>query len=254
MSCSSQVKNKEVQMKTVLKKFIKKVPPIRKIVKTFDNQKVRDEFVERELEKIPDGKILLDAGCGSQRYRKYCTHLVYKAQDFGQFTVDETPSLTAFKNEYQYGEIDYMGNIWNIDERDEAFDVILCTEVFEHIAYPVETIKEFSRVLKKGGKLILTAPLSCMRHMDPYYFYSGFSDRWYEEVLPKNGLTINKICAEGDYYSWMRAEVGRNLSLGNFWEAMVLFPSFVYFSLKNKTSESAASLCEGYYVVAIKEG
>jgi len=235
-----------------VKKIIKKFPPIGKIVKTFDNQAARDEFVITELKKIPAGKILLDAGCGSQRYRKYCGHLIYKTQDFGQFKVDKTPSLTAIKDEYIYGEIDYKGNIWDIDENNEVFDVILCTEVFEHIAYPIETIKEFSRVLKKGGKLILTAPFNCMRHMDPYYFYSGFSNRWYEEVLPKNGFKIDKINADGDYYSWMRAEVGRSIVLGNFFESMVLFPSFVYFSFKNKTPESMATMCGGYHVVATK--
>jgi len=243
-----------MKMRSIFKRLLKKNSLVRNVVRTFDNQLARDKFVAGELEKIPEGKILLDAGCGSQRYKKYCAHLVYKTQDFGQFKVDETPSLTAVKNEYRYGEIDYKGNIWDVDEKSEAFDVILCTEVFEHIAYPIETIKEFSRLLKPGGKLILTAPSNCLRHMDPYYFNSGFSNRWYEKFLSEEGLKINKIEAEGDYYSWMRAEVGRSLTLGNWGESIFLFPAFVYFSLKNKTPESTASLCEGYYIVAIKEG
>ena len=42
-----------------------------------------------------------------------------------------------------------MGDIWDIKEKNNVFDAILCTEVFEHIPYPNETIKEFSRLLKK---------------------------------------------------------------------------------------------------------
>ena len=240
-------------MKSIIKSLLNKTPAIRRILKPLDNQKARDEFILNVLKKIPAGKVLLDAGCGSQMYREHCNHLVYKAQDFGQFEVDQTPSLSAFKEKYQYGKIDYIGNVWDVDEDNEVFDVILCTEVFEHIAYPIETIKEFSRLLKTGGKLILTAPSNCLRHMDPYYFYSGFSNRWYEEILLKNGFKIDIINSDGDYYSWMRTEVGRTIMSVNLFAAIVLFPSFVYFSLKNKTPESVATLCGGYHNLATKE-
>jgi SAM-dependent methyltransferase len=243
-------------MKTKIKRAFKivmsKVPLLKEVVRTIDNQEFRDEFVVAAIKAIPSGKVLLDAGCGSQRYRKYCGQLVYKAQDFGQFTVDEMPSLSGFKEQYQYGKIDYRGNIWEIDEEDGVFDVILCTEVFEHIAYPIETIKEFSRLLKKGGKLILTAPSNCLRHMDPYYFYSGFSNRWYQEILSKFGFKIERLEQAGDYYSWMRGESAKTMIKAGMLAAILLFPSFMYYSLKKRTAESLATLCEGYHIIAIK--
>ena len=52
--------------------------------------------------------------------------------------------------DYVYGLLDYVGDIWNIDAPDGEFDCILCTEVFEHIPYPIETLNEFSRLLKNG--------------------------------------------------------------------------------------------------------
>jgi len=75
-----------------------------------------------------------------------------------------------------------------VGEKDGFFDAILCTEVFEHIPFPIETTKEFARLLKPGGKLILTAPANCLRHMDPYFFYSGFSDRFFEKILGDAGF------------------------------------------------------------------
>ena len=140
------------------------------ILNYFDSQKIRDKFIKNELSKLPNGSLLLDAGCGSQPYKEDCNHLKYLAQDFGQYKSDERVSFTdgaGGGSGYKYGKIDYLGDIWKIDERDGFFDVILCTEVFEHIPYPVETIKEFSRLLKKNGLLILTAPSNCLRHMDP---------------------------------------------------------------------------------------
>ena len=54
----------------------------------FDNQIARSRFVSQELSKIGDGGKILDAGAGSQQYRKDCAHLQYYAQDFGKVTVD----------------------------------------------------------------------------------------------------------------------------------------------------------------------
>ncbi len=48
----------------------------------------------------------------------------------------------------------------NIKEADESFDVVTCFDMVEHV--PQETakkvIRELTRILKKGGKLILTTP------------------------------------------------------------------------------------------------
>ena len=87
---------------------------------------------------------ILDAGCGSQRYRQYCDHLNYSAQDFGQYTIDKKKMLGSPESSYSYGELDYIGNIWEIEESDETFDIILCTSVFEHIPYPIETLTNFN--------------------------------------------------------------------------------------------------------------
>ncbi len=143
----------------------------------------RDIFISTRIKNIPGGLILMDAGCGSQRYRELCAHLQYRGQDFGAYVVDDKAVIGSSgvggTSGYVYGDLYYKGDIWNIQESDGALDVILCTEVFEHIPFPIETINEFSRLLKIGGELILTAPSNCLRHMDPYFYYSGFSDRWY---------------------------------------------------------------------------
>jgi SAM-dependent methyltransferase len=239
-----------------LKKIIRKFPFVASFLKNLNNQFSREAFIKGELEKIPRGKMLLDAGCGSQRYRKYCSHLLYRGQDFGKFKVDEKKMLgggeSSVVGDYEYGELDYTGNIWSIDEKDGHFDAILCTEVFEHIPYPIETLIEFSRLLKKDGRLILTAPSNCLRHMDPYFFYSGFSDRWFEKFLNSNGLKLESIYPVGDYYSWLAVEMARTAATHSIFAKFLLAPAFFYFYCKKQTSVSVSTLCMGYHVVAVK--
>ena len=236
-----------------MKKILKKIPYVQNFLSNLDTTYIRDEFVKNKLENLAPNLSILDAGCGTQKYKKYCQHLIYKAQDFGAYKKDFNKyNFNEEEIEFQYGELDYIGDIWDIKEVDEKFDVILCTEVFEHIPYPIKTIKEFQRLLKKGGKLILTAPGNSLRHMDPYFFYPGFSDRFYERILSENNFEINEIISVGGYYGWMKVETARTMILGNYITKIFLFPALIYFHLKNENKNSKNALSQGYHLIATK--
>lgn len=244
----------------MLKKIFKKLPILNSWLWKLDNTNDRIEFVNHELASLPKGSSILDAGCGSQMFKSACSHLIYKSQDFGQYVTDDKEMMGGQNKEisgevkpaYKYGDLDYVCDIWDIDEKDKTFDSILCTEVFEHIPYPIETVREFSRLLKKKGKLILTAPSNCLRHMDPYFFYSGFSDRWYEKILTDYGFKILSIEPVGDYYRWLGVEMVRTAMAHSFLAKIILFPSFLYYFSKKPTKLSVDTLCMGYYIVAEK--
>lgn len=242
-----------------MKKLIKKIPMFKKIEEKLDNLNERKAWIKQQLENLPEGSLILDAGCGSQQFRKYCNHLEYRGQDFGQYIRDDKKMLgskTRSKEsdmKYEYGELNYVGDIWNIREADSTFDAILCTEVFEHIPYPIKTVEEFARLLKPGGKLILTAPSACLRHMDPYFFYSGFSDRWYEKILSENSFIIEELTTVGDYYSWLAVEMARTAMTHNLFAKILLLPAFLYYYSKKKNDTSVSTLCMGYHVCATKK-
>jgi SAM-dependent methyltransferase len=238
-----------------LKKIIKDIQFFKNLSQNLDNEYQRDDFVINQLQKLNKDSLILDAGCGSQRYRKYCSHLKYYAQDFGLYTADLKKMIGSEgggKEIYKYGKLDYVGDIWDINEKESTFDTILCTEVFEHIPHPIKTLKEFNRLLRKGGQLILTAPSNCLRHMDPYFFYTGFSDRWYEKFLKENGFKIKSITAIGDYYSWLAVEMYRTAKSHSIFAKLALVPAFLFFYNKNKSKTSIDTLCMGYHIVAEK--
>ncbi len=88
--------------------------------------------------------------------------------------------------------------------------------------------------------------------MDPYFFYSGFSDRWYEKFLQDNGFEIKVISPVGDYYSWLSVEMARTGLTHSIVAKVLLFPAFIYFFHKKKTKVSTDTLCMGYHVLATK--
>ena len=50
--------------------------------------------------------------------------------------------------------IDFVSDLLNIPVPDKSYDVILCTEVIEHVPDPISAINEISRILKSGGDSI----------------------------------------------------------------------------------------------------
>jgi len=216
-------------------------------LKKANNTIVRDEMIQKKLRDIIKDQSILDAGCGSQKYKPHCKHLKYISQDFGEYKQAQKKSLSDnTTKDYNYGKIDIVGNVWDIKIDSGSIDNILCTEVFEHIPYPIESLKEFRRILKKDGKLILSFPASSIRHYDPYYFYSGFSDRWLEYMMKKNNFEITCLSQIGDYYSWMFEENFRSFSSANLFGKLFLIPALIYFLFKKPDKESMNSMNQGY--------
>lgn len=178
------------------------------LFKIKNNVEFRDKWVEEKLTSLKDGNKILDAGCGEQKYRKFCNHLIYKSQDFAQYD-GKGNGDGLHSGKWEYGKLDYTGNIWDINEADETFEAILCTEVIEHIPYPNETMKEFSRLLKSEGVIIITAPFASLPHMTPYYYYSGFYKQWYIDMAKENGMEVVEIIDNGNSCDFVAQELNR---------------------------------------------
>lgn len=64
-----------------------------------------------------------------------------------------------------------IGDAQALGIRDEAFAVVLCTEVLEHLPEPQRAIDEMFRVLEPGGELLLTTRFLFPLHDTPHDYF-----------------------------------------------------------------------------------
>jgi ubiquinone/menaquinone biosynthesis C-methylase UbiE len=159
----------------------------------------RHQWMAKMAKTIPAGSDVLDAGAGTGPYRNFFSHCNYKTQDFC-----ETPSTMG-----KYTPMDYVCDITNIPVPNGSFDVIICSEVLEHVPEPIKVIKEFSRILRQGGRLFLTAPLGCGIHQEPYIFYGGYTPFWYNKFLPEFGFENIQILPNCGFFKFYAQESRR---------------------------------------------
>jgi len=167
------------------------------------NQNDRDAWVRAKAATVEAGARVLDVGAGTCLYRDLFAHCDYKTHDFKKYTGVKHGHTT------EYGAIDYVSEIVNIPVEDNAFDVILCTEVLEHVPEPIEALREMARILRLGGRLFITAPLGSGLHQLPYHYYGGYTPEWYKYFLPKFGLNAVEISPNGGFFKLLAQECSR---------------------------------------------
>jgi SAM-dependent methyltransferase len=67
-------------------------------------------------------------------------------------------------------DIDMVADAHDLPFDDDSFDTIIAIEVFEHLQYPHKAAEEVRRVLKPGGKAMVSTPFLFRVHGDPYDF------------------------------------------------------------------------------------
>jgi SAM-dependent methyltransferase len=75
---------------------------------------------------------------------------------------------------------------------DQAFDMVLSTQVLEHCRNPDRYLSEVSRVLKPDGKLVLSTHGLFEEHACPYDFFRWTADGL-RMVVESSGFTVNSL-------------------------------------------------------------
>jgi SAM-dependent methyltransferase len=126
----------------------------------------------------------VDIGGGASRYRD-----LFQCKTFYSMDIASRPGT------------DVLGDIVAMPMRSDCVDLILCTEVLEHIRDTAEALQEMRRVLQPGGHLIITVPMLFGEHdvMD-YYRWTRMGLR---TALENVALEVVDVRSRGGYFSAM---------------------------------------------------
>lgn len=228
------------------------------------NKAARIAWVRRVLSKIPAGGQILDAGAGELLYKPFCDHLKYISHDFCQYEGQGDGS--GFQTgTWDSTRVDIVSDIAEIPEPSASFDAVMCIEVFEHLPEPPTALQEFTRLLKPGGFLIITAPFCALTHFSPYFYCTGFSRNFYEHWLQRMGYEILELEYNGNYFEYLAQEFRRLPLVGEQYtsvrfsrlerKVMKYVVRYVLSFLKRLTQNDTGShelLCYGLHVLAQK--
>jgi len=143
----------------------------------------------------------------------------------------------------------------NIPKENNIYDLILCTQVLEHVKEPDTVLKEFHRVLKPTGTLLLTLPQAYHIHEEPnnYFNFTKFGIKY---LLEKNNFIIKKIEQQSGWYFFLADEF-RNANRKNIHIGIFLFPLseivFPILGLLLDKIEFTKKQTLGYNIVAVKK-
>lgn len=122
------------------------------------------------------GGVLLDIGCGDKPLR--CLFPKFRNYVGIDLSIECKPDLVS--------------SAYRIPVRDTIADAILCTEVLEHTREPQKVVAELFRLLKPGGKLLVSVPMSWNLHYEPTDFYR-FTSYGLTYTLEKAGFNVIKV-------------------------------------------------------------
>lgn len=119
--------------------------------------------------------ILLDAGCG-------VNPLIADYHAYGFSAIGLDLSLNALKAGNFFSPLNkgklVFAELENLPFKSDSFDVVVASEVIEHLLFPEEGIKEIHRILKHSGIAVFSVPTDTSARIK-----GPKKDRWIQEEL-----------------------------------------------------------------------
>ena len=127
---------------------------------------------------------VLDAGCGEQPLRR---EIEARGATYAGLDVEQNRA----------GTVDVIAPLWRVPLPDASFDVILATEVLEHVADLEGAFAEMARLLRSGGAVVITTPFAYPLHELPHD-YVRLSTAGIDALARRHGLTVVESSAMGN--------------------------------------------------------
>lgn len=152
--------------------------------------------------------------------------------------------------------VEIIGRAQNLPLKSNVADIILLSEVLEHIYETEEVFKEINRALKHNGHLILTTPLLIGYHDSVDYF--RFTHTALETLLKDFGFEILAIKKRGGIFVSLAgilfsvpSSLFRDQGMGYYILLAILTPLIIGMSLLDRIDKKQ-NFTLGYDILALK--
>jgi len=177
---------------------------------TFIKSKIiENEFISKKI-NIFFSSVFIARYCLLNSIKKYSREIKGRTLDFG---CGSKPYQDIFMNSTEYIGVDIKSSGHNhINSKvdffydgkmlpfpDRYFDSIVCFEVLEHVFNVDEILHEFMRVLKPGGKVLITVPFVWEEHEIPFDF-ARYSSYGMMHLLKKNLFQVIRADKSSGYF------------------------------------------------------
>ncbi len=149
-----------------------------------------------------DPETILDVGCASG-------HFLYDISII--FPNSSCTGVDIYNRAVSYGKKKYhninfyIGDAHKLPFANKAFDLVLCTEVLEHVQEPEKVLFELKRVIKKDGSIIIELDSGSMLFTIIWFIWKKFRGKVWknshlhsfnlknlEKLIILSGLSIKK--------------------------------------------------------------
>ncbi len=173
-----------------------------------------EDAVGKFAASLPERARMLDAGAGEGSYKHYFGRQRYCGLDLG-----------IGDSGWNYSALDVVGDLSLLPFRTDVFDACLNVVTLEHVKDPARVIREISRTLAPGGRLLLIVPFEWEEHQQPhdYFRFTRYSLAY---MLDQAGFKEVSIAPVGGFF---RMVSRRLLSALQFFPGVSIFVGAVLF-------------------------
>lgn len=212
-------------------------------------------FFSDALKHESSDAIIVDIGAGERHFRK---------------TFDRFPNYVAM-DFFPYDGIDIVADLnepWPM--KDASVDVVVASNVFEHMPDTQWCLEECRRILKPGGRFLVAVPFLLGVHQAPYDFVRHTHFSW-NRMLDRAGFDVESMDASGtiaDVITTLRSKMFQYLyeakpcssdTVNRLWvlgakimHRFIKMGSWIFNALFYRFAPKRLGFCLGYQFVAKK--
>ncbi|UCF07842.1 MAG: class I SAM-dependent methyltransferase [Thermoplasmata archaeon] len=186
-----------------------------------------DGMVAQELESRDRNRLvnIMDMGC-NRGYDVFRMNRKFPNRKISLVGLDISPVdiqyASDFAKDHDLKNCDFVvGSAEATKYKNESFDIVVCSELLEHVPQPEKVLKEIHRILRRGGCAIISTPnaenrLSSLRKFAPKKLKQGWNrpptvedkDKGNYERLAREGFVNLPHISEKGIKEWIRISEG----------------------------------------------